>query len=236
MLTLLFFTTPKLHFAILGYLLKKSLLYVLFYPTILSFTASMKQNYQTSERHLVEIQELIEGCLRGDRTSQSRLYNLLANKMFVVCLRYAKSREEAEEILQEGFIRVFEFIHQYKFAGSFEGWVRKIMVNCALQKFRSKKQLHAVVNIDSAQVEDTGNENIMAHIGTKELLAMVQQLPPGYRMVFNLYVFEGMKHREIAEHLGISEGTSKSNLSDARTILQRSVNNSHRSTQNINQI
>ena len=188
------------------------------------------------ERQLVEQTALlIEGCIRGDRQSQSQLYAMLMQKMFVVCLRYSKNREEAEEILQEGFVKVFEFIHQYKFAGSFEGWVRKIMVNCALQKYRSKK-LHAVVDIDPATIENIGNENIISQIGTKELLKMVQQLPPSYRMVFNLYVFEGMKHREIAAHLNISEGTSKSNLSDARNILQRAVNNSLQSTKNINQL
>lgn len=188
------------------------------------------------ERLLLEQNSLlIEGCIRGERQAQSKLYTLLNQKMFVVCLRYAKNREEAEEILQEGFIKVFEFIHQYKFAGSFEGWVRKIMVNCALQKYRSKK-LHAVVDIDPATIENIGNENIISQIGTKELLKMVQQLSPSYRMVFNLYVFEGMKHREIAEHLKISEGTSKSNLSDARAILQRAVHNSLQSSQNIKQI
>ena len=160
---------------------------------------------------------------------------MLMQKMFAVCLRYSKNREEAEEILQEGFMKVFEFIHQYKFAGSFEGWVRKIMVNCALQKYRSKK-MHAVVDIDTSTIENIGNENIISQIGTKELVNMVQQLPPSYRMVFNLYVFEGMKHREIAAHLNISEGTSKSNLSDARAILQKAVYYSLQSPRNINQL
>src|SRR6478609_4482169 len=121
---------------------------------------------------------LIEGCIRGDRQSQSQLYALLMQKMFVVCLRYSKTREEAEEILQEGFIKVFGFIHQYKFTGSFEGWVRKIMVNCALQKYRSKRQMHAIVNIDTTAVEQIGNEDIISRIGTKELLKIVQQLSP----------------------------------------------------------
>lgn len=146
--------------------------------------------------------------------------------MFVVCLRYSRNREEAEEILQEGFMKVFEYLHQFKFAGSFEGWVRKIMVNCALQRYRSKAQLHRVVHIEETNVESIGNEDILAQLSSKELLRMVQQLSPAYRMIFNLYVFEGMKHREIAELLGISEGTSKSNLSDARTILQKAVLNS----------
>jgi RNA polymerase sigma-70 factor (ECF subfamily) len=155
--------------------------------------------------------------------------------MFAICLRYSKNREEAEETLQEGFMKVFENLQQFKFAGSFEGWVRKIMVNCALQKFRSKSHLHAVVNIDDVKIEYGDNENISSQLGTKELLQMVQTLPSAYRMVFNLYVFEGMKHREIAEVLGISEGTSKSNLSDARAILKKAVVNSAQiAKQNIN--
>ncbi len=184
-----------------------------------------------------EIKELIEGCMNGDRQSQNRLYALLAPRMFGVCLRYAGRREEAEEILQEGFTKVFEFIHQYKNTGPFEGWVRKIMVNCSLQKYRNKRHMHAIVDINTTSVEQIGNEEILSQIGTKELLKMVQQLSPGYRTVFNLYVFEGMKHREIAAHLNISEGTSKSNLSDARTILQRAVHNSIQSaSQNTKEI
>ncbi|MBS1511417.1 MAG: RNA polymerase sigma factor [Bacteroidetes bacterium] len=182
-----------------------------------------------------QLNQLIQLCIKGERHSQSRLYGLLAPKMFVVCLRYSKSREEAEETLQEGFMKVFENLHQFKFAGSFEGWVRKIMVNCALQKYRGKSHLHAVVNIDDVKTEDTGTENITSQLGTKELLQLVQTLPTAYRMVFNLYVFEGMKHREIADMLGISEGTSKSNLSDARTILKKAVLNSAQiAKQNIN--
>ena len=184
-----------------------------------------------------QIEQLIEGCVSENRQSQNQLYNLLMPKMFVVCLRYSKNRVEAEEILQEGFIKVFEFIQQYKFNGPFEGWVRKIMVNCALEKYRSKRQMHAVVNIDTIAVEQIGNEDIISQIGTKELLKMVQQLSPAYRTIFNLYVLEGMKHREIAAHLGISEGTSKSNLSDARAFLQKAVNNSLRlAKQNIKQV
>lgn len=183
-----------------------------------------------------QLDQLIQECIRGERTSQSRLYGLLAPRMFVVCLRYSRSREEAEETLQEGFIRMFEYLHQFKFSGSFEGWVRKIMVNCALQKYRSKHHLHAVVNLDTAPTGSMAdNETISAELGSKELLNMVQDLPPACRMVFNLYVFEGMKHREIAEMLGISEGTSKSNLSDARILLQKAVAGSMQvARQNIN--
>ena len=174
---------------------------------------------------------LLKGCVEGDRQSQSTLYNLLSQKMFRVCLRYSKSYEEAEEILQEGFMKVFEFICQYKFRGPFEAWVRKIMVNCALQRYRSKGKLRPVIDIETVAAEHTGNEDIIATIGAKELLKMVQRLPPVYRIIFNLYVFEGMKHKEIAALLGISEGTSKSNLSDARAILQKAVNRSSQSLQ-----
>lgn len=144
----------------------------------------------------------------------------------VVCLRYSKNREEAEEVLQEGFLKIFDKISQFKGEGSFEGWVRKIMVNCSLQRYRSNKTLQPVLNLESVKQDFTDHDIIGSQVGVKELIKLVQQLPPMYKMVFNLYVFEGLKHREIADLLEISEGTSKSNLSDARVILQRAVNNS----------
>jgi RNA polymerase sigma factor (sigma-70 family) len=195
-------------------------------PTLFHDQASMTEAPEITQ----QTQLLIEGCARGDRFSQSRLYHLFNQKMFLVCLRYSRNREEAEEILQEGFMKVFEFIHQYKFAGSFEGWMRKIMVNCALQKFRGKANLRPVVDVDAAELADKSHDEIIATLGTKELLQMIQHLPPAYKMVFNLYVFEGFKHREIAELLHISEGTSKSNLSDARAILQKAVHSSLQSS------
>ncbi len=170
--------------------------------------------------------KLIQGCIKGHRFAQSRLYELFAPKMLTVCLRYSKNKQEAEEILQEGFMKVFTFLHQFNFEGSFEGWIRKIMVNCALQKYRTNARLYAVADIETNELEIADRDSIIAQIGIKELLNMVQSLPPGYRLVFNLFVFEGMKHREIAIQLGISEGTSKSNLSDARALLQKAVNHS----------
>jgi RNA polymerase sigma factor (sigma-70 family) len=172
---------------------------------------------------LEQHRHLIQACLKGKRQSQNELYSLLAPAMFAVCLRYSHSREEAEESLQEGFIRVFDCLRQFRFEGSFEGWVRKIMVNCALQKFRSRNALYAVPHAEAGEMEILSPEDITARLSTKELLALVQELPPACRLVFNLYVFEGQKHREIADLLNISEGTSKSNLSDARKILQRRV-------------
>ena len=176
---------------------------------------------------LEQTKQLIQSCIAGDRHAQSRLYELFAPKMFAVCMRYSKSREEAEDILQEGFVQVFRSLETFKFAGSFEGWIRKIMVYAALANYRSRSKMHAVINIESLPDADvTNNEDIISQLGRKELLKMVQGLPPMYRMVFNLYVFEGLKHREIANLLGIAEGTSKSNFFDAKIILQKAVINS----------
>ena len=169
---------------------------------------------------------IIQSCIKWDRYAQTQLYDLFAPKMLVVCLRYSRNREEAEETLQEGFLRVFKCIDQYKSVGSFEGWIRKIMVNCCLQKYRSRPHMHVITDVELVAVDNADNEDILNKLGIKELLKMIQLLPPAYQMVFNLYVFEGMKHREIAEQLGISEGTSKSNLSDARTLLRKAVNRS----------
>jgi RNA polymerase sigma factor (sigma-70 family) len=189
----------------------------------------------THPTQISSINVLVEGCLKNERFSQEQLYKLLAPKMFIVCQRYSATKEEAEEILQEGFIRVFSCLHQYKNEGVFEGWVRKIMVNCALQKIRSKPILYAIPHSNIDDVDFIIPENSTSLITTKELLEIINKLSPNYRMVFNLYVFEGMKHKEIAELLNIAEGTSKSNLSDARKILQTMVANSVRiATPNIN--
>ena len=167
--------------------------------------------------------QLIKACINGDRNSQSRIYKIFVPKMYALCLRYSKNPQDAEEIVQEGFVQVFKSLHSYKYIGSFEGWIRKIMIYCAIQYYRNNSKIHAIVNIETTDAEEADNEDIFNQLGKKELLKMVQALSPAYRLVFNLYVFEGMKHREIAEMLGISEGTSKSNLSDAKIILQRAV-------------
>ena len=133
---------------------------------------------------------------------------------------------EAEEILQEGFVQVFKSLKNFRYEGSFEGWMRKIMVYSAIQHYRAGPKNFRVVSMELVMPDEPGVEDISSQLGKKELLNMVQQLPPAYRVVFNLYVFEGMKHREIAGLLGISEGTSKSNLFDARIILQKAINNS----------
>jgi len=144
--------------------------------------------------------------------------------MYNVCLRFSRSGHEAEEILQEGFIKVFSALHQYRDEGSFEGWVRKIMVNTALQRYRKRASMHAVVSLDlTEELPVPEDEDVVTRLTAKELLGMVQELPPAYRMVFNLYVFEGYQHKEIASLLSISEGTSKSNLHDARRWLRDKI-------------
>ncbi len=168
-------------------------------------------------------QLLIKGCVAGERASQAQLYNLYAAKMMGVCMWYARNREEAEEILQDGFIRVFNYMHKYTAAGSFEGWIRKIMVNAALFKYRNKSHLRVVVEFNSGTHDVAEDNSILALLDAKDLVTLVQTLSPVYRMVFNLHVLEGMKHREIAVLLGITEGTSKSNLSGARAILQKAL-------------
>ena len=169
------------------------------------------------------LKDIIAGCIAGNRNCQSDLYALFSPKMMVVCLRYSKNLEEAEEILQDGFIRAFKFISQFKHEGSFEGWIRKIMVNCALQKLRSQVNLRMVVPLNTALHDDGNDDDIVEKMSGKEMLDLVQTLSPAYRMVFNLYYFEGYKHREIAELLGIEEGTSKSNLAQAKKNLQNAV-------------
>jgi RNA polymerase sigma-70 factor (ECF subfamily) len=177
-------------------------------------------SYKTN--HLKDTEQLlIKGCIAGDRAFQTKLYDLFAPKMLGVCLRYSKNREEAEDILQEGFLKVFTYINKFRGDGSFEGWIRKIMVNAALSRHRNKSAMHPVIGLEGYNYHGADQTDIASNMDAKELLSLIQSLTPGYRMVFNLYVFEGYKHREIAQALGISEGTSKSNLSDARAFLQK---------------
>lgn len=166
--------------------------------------------------------DLISGCINGDRKMQRELYERYSAKMFGVCLRYAGSTEEAEDILQEGFIKVFKKIGSYRGDGSFEGWIRRIFVNTAIEQFRRKTYLQPITEREENSVEAT-YLSVLDNLAEKDIVKLVQQLSPGYRTVFNMYVVEGYTHRQIAEVLGISEGTSKSQLSRAKIILQELV-------------
>lgn len=171
-----------------------------------------------------EIKEIIKGCLAGNRKDQELLYRRHSAKLYAVCLQYSGNNEEARDILQEGFIKIFENLGNYKHEGSFEGWMRRITVNTALEKFRSRNSLYRVDDIDQMPEPDAEPDNQdYAGLEAADLLEIIRELPPKYRMVFNLYAIEGYSHKEISEMINISEGTSKSNLSRARVILQRRV-------------
>lgn len=163
--------------------------------------------------------DLIDGCLAGDRKMQHELYKRFAPKMYGVCLRYASNAEEAEDILQEGFIKVYSKIGSFRREGSFEGWVRRIFVNTAIEQFRKKVYLQPITEVQEDSYEGK-YLSVLDKLSEKDIIQLVQQLSPGYRTVFNMYVVEGYTHRQISELLGISEGTSKSQLSRAKTILQ----------------
>lgn len=163
--------------------------------------------------------KLLKGSLQNDRECQYKLYSLLSSKMYAVCLRYVKDREMAEDLLQEGFIKVFSNLEKYRGDGSFEGWVRKIFVNTAIEHYRKSTRMYPIVNLDHAVNDD----NVIAFVDdleVEDLMKMIHKLSPGYRTVFNLYVIEGYSHKEIAEMLNITEGTSKSQLARARYLLQ----------------
>ena len=171
---------------------------------------------------MTNLEETIKKCASGDRKAQTELYNQYASKMYGVCLNYSKDATEAEDNLQDGFIRVFTKITQYSFKGSFEGWMRRIMVNTSLEKFRKNHHLYPVEDMMAFESVQNPEETLSA-ISAEDLLKIIQELPPRYRMVFNLYAIEGYSHQEIAELMSINEGTSKSNLSRARVILQKKV-------------
>jgi RNA polymerase sigma factor (sigma-70 family) len=166
--------------------------------------------------------DLIKGCINNDRRMQEELYTRFAPKMYAVCLRYAGNAEEAEDILQEGFIKIFKKLSSFRSEGSFEGWIRRIFVNTSIEHFRRKTYLQPI----SEQEENTTEGkslSVLDSLAEKDLIHLIQQLSPGYRTVFNMYVVEGYTHKEIGELLGISEGTSKSQLSRAKVILQEMV-------------
>jgi RNA polymerase sigma factor (sigma-70 family) len=163
--------------------------------------------------------ELIEGCVRGDSHCQLEVFRLYAGKMLSVCKRYARHEAEAEDMLQDAFVKVFEHMERFEFKGSFEGWVRRIVVNTALKAFQRSSFQKERIGIEVH--EDVPIEpEALSHLQEEELLRMIAQLPDGYRVVFNLYVIEGYSHKEIAEMLNIGESTSRSQLVKARKILQ----------------
>ena len=169
-------------------------------------------------------EELIRGCLREEAACQKELFYRYSSRMLGVCIRYARNNTDAEDILQDAFIKVFDKIHQFKFEGSFEGWIRRIMVNTALKKYTLRRYEKEVSGYEIKDRDESGMEpSAYAHLTQKELLDLIHNLPKGYRMIFNLYVIEGYQHDEIAEMLGIQPGTSRSQLVKARNMLQKQI-------------
>ncbi|GAB3907918.1 RNA polymerase sigma factor [Mucilaginibacter boryungensis] len=167
--------------------------------------------------------ELISRSKAGDGKAQELLYKQFAGKMLAVCMRYATDRMEAEDMLQNGFIKMFQKLADYRGEGSFEGWVRRIMVHSSIEYYRKHHKMMQVVDIEESGYEQSVNPLAAENLDAKDLMALIQQLSPGYRMVFNLYALEGYSHREIAKIAGITEGASKSQLSRARSILKEQI-------------
>ncbi|WP_306420519.1 RNA polymerase sigma factor [uncultured Tenacibaculum sp.] len=164
------------------------------------------------------MEQLIQECKQNNLQAQSQIYQIFAAKLFALSLKYCRNYQDAEDVLQDSFLKAFDKIHQYKNKGSFEGWLRRVVITTALQKYKDKTQLYIVKEeIDVKEEEVSLDES---NIDIDVLLSLIQELPDRYRLVFNLYVLDNFSHKEIADLLSISEGTSKSNLSRAKKILK----------------
>lgn len=166
--------------------------------------------------------DIIKGCIQKNTNCQRLLFDAYAGKLMTLCLRYCNNKADAEDVLQEAFLKIFYNIHQYKFQGSFEGWIKRITVNCALKKIRKEK-----INFEEIITDEIPNaaKNLLPEdiLNEKELLALVNSLPNGYRIIFNLYVLEEYTHEEIAKMLGIQTVTSRSQLLKAKRMLQQKI-------------
>ncbi|MEQ8908474.1 MAG: sigma-70 family RNA polymerase sigma factor [Vicingaceae bacterium] len=178
------------------------------------------------------VKKVVDACARGDRKTQQALYKKMYSPMMAVCYRYASRPDDAKDLFQEGFIKVFKKIDRFNFKGSLQGWIRRIMVNNAIDHYRKNKNKFAMSEtlVEAEQIpEETDDGSWVAEIKAKTLLDCVQQLSPKYQAVFSLYVLDGFTHAEIAEELSISEGTSKSNLAKAkknlRTMIKEKIKN-----------
>lgn len=168
-------------------------------------------------------QQLLEGCRKGDRAAQKRLFDELAGRMLSVCLRYVGDREVARDLVQEGFVTLFDKLDSYSGKGSFEGWARKIFVNNALMYLRKNDALKETNDIDDARGLYSADPTPADNLGYQDIMALIAVMPPGFRTVFNMAAIEGYSHKEIAKELGISENTSRSQYKRAREWLQERI-------------
>lgn len=168
---------------------------------------------------------LITQCLKENPLAQRHLYEKYSKKFYTICMRYCQDEEDAKDVLQNGFVKIYTKLDTYNFSGSFEGWMKRIITNTAIEFYRKKINFQ---DIEEIKVQNESAIIETSEIDVKEFLKIIQSLPDGYRMVFNLYAMEGFNHQEIAKKLNISEGTSKSQLSRARAILQKKIEALHR--------
>ena len=167
--------------------------------------------------------DLIDGCIRENRKCQQEVFRRYAGKMLAVCRRYTRHRMEAEDVLQDAFIKVFDNIDNFQFKGSFEAWIRRIVINTALKNYQRKRFQQERMGLEMEAIDLPIEPSIFAHLHEEALLELIAQLPDGYRVVFNLYAIEGYSHKEIAEMLSIKESTSRTQLLKARKWLQTQV-------------
>lgn len=167
--------------------------------------------------------ELIDKCLQGDQRAQKALFEKFSRKMMSVCMRYAPDREQAEDVLQDGFVKVFNHLATFKREGSFEGWIRRTMVNTSLDNLRKKRADVIDADISEAEFLAGSDEKVVGKMRVEELMKLIQDMPPGYRTVFNMYAIEGYSHQEIADELGVTESTSKTQFRKARTYLMNII-------------
>ena len=176
---------------------------------------------------LPEEKTLLTACKRGDLNAKRELYTLYAGKLFYACLQYAENREDAEDILQDSFMKIFQNLEQFRGEGSLEGWLRRITVNTAIKHYHKRNRSFLRINVnhlnDDAQSDNIDDNEAVPDFSNEELMAMISTLAPRYRMVFCLYAIEKYSHKEIAKELNISEGTSKSQLSRSRILLQNMI-------------
>ena len=168
--------------------------------------------------------QLINGCRKGDRLAQKELYETYSRKMMGVCLRYVNDRETARDLLQDGFVKVFTSMDSFSGTGSFEGWMRKIFVNCALEYLRKSDVLRESTDLDNTAELIQPAGSVISDMSAAELMKLVQELPAGFRTVFNLFAIEGYSHKEISDMLNITESTSRSQFTRAKQMLQKRIN------------
>lgn len=167
--------------------------------------------------------ELIDMCLAGDSRAQKMLFEKFSRKMMTVCLRYVSDYERAQDVLQDGFVKVFRNLDKFKNEGSFEGWIRRTMINTALDDLRREKSNFIDVDISEAEYLSSDDEKSLSKLRVDELMKIIQNMPTGYRTVFNMYAIEGFSHQEIADELGVTESTSKTQYKKARTYLMKII-------------